>query len=41
MAYINETVFGKIVSEENLTKEDLMTELEKATETARQVADEE
>lgn len=41
MAYLNETVFGRIVSEENLTREDLMTELEKATEIARQVADEE
>lgn len=41
MAYLNETVFGRIVSEENLTREDLMAELEKATEIARQVADEE
>lgn len=40
LSYISNNVFGKVVSEENLTKEDLMTELEKATETARQIAEE-
>lgn len=41
LSYINTTIFGRIVSEEELTKEDLMAELETATDIARQVADEE
>ena len=41
MAYIGETIFGKVVSDEKLTKDDLMAELENATDIARQVADEE
>lgn len=37
--YINENTFNMIVSTEDLTKEDLMAELEKATNTAQQVSE--
>lgn len=37
--YINEVVFGKVVSEKDLTKEDLMEELKTATEKAKQIAE--
>lgn len=36
--YINEVVFNKLVTDKNLTKEQLMEELEKATEQAKQIA---
>lgn len=39
MRYMNEVVFTKLTGEANLTKEDLMTELEKATKASKQVAD--
>ncbi|MBD3948601.1 extracellular solute-binding protein [Tuanshanicoccus lijuaniae] len=35
--YMNETVFGRLVREENLTKEDLMKELEQATQLAQEI----
>ena len=38
MRYMNETVIGRIVREENLTKEDLMQELETATSMAQEIA---
>ena len=38
LAYISNNIFGRIVSEENFSREELMTELEKATEIARQIA---
>ena len=41
MSYVSGTIFPEVVSEENLTKEDLMKELETATDIARQIADEE
>lgn len=37
MRYMNETVFGRIVIDQNLTKEDLMTELEAATQIAQEI----
>lgn len=37
--YINETVFNLVVSTENLTKEQLMKELEKATKMAGQISE--
>lgn len=37
--YINENVFNMVVSTENLTKEQLMPELEKATKMAKQIAE--
>jgi len=40
LSYISNNIFGRIVSEENLAREELMTELEKATEIARQIAQE-
>lgn len=36
--YVNESVFNMVVSVENLTKEQLMPELEKATKMAQQIA---
>ena len=39
LKYLNENVFNMVVSTEDLTKEDLMKELEKATKTAQQVAE--
>jgi len=39
MRYMNEVVFTKLTGEANLTKEDLMAELEKATKASKQVAD--
>lgn len=39
LKYLNENTFNMIVSTEDLTKEDLMGELEKATKTAAQVAE--
>lgn len=39
LKYINENIFNMVVSTEELTKEDLMKELEKATKTAAQVAE--
>ncbi|MCT4781638.1 MULTISPECIES: ABC transporter substrate-binding protein [Exiguobacterium] len=39
MRYMNEVVFTKLTNEPNLTKEDLMKELEKATKASKQVAD--
>jgi len=36
---MNEVVFTKLTGEANLTKEDLMAELEKATKASKQVAD--
>jgi ABC-type glycerol-3-phosphate transport system substrate-binding protein len=38
MRYMNESVFSKLVTTEKFTKEDLMKELEKATEMAKQIA---
>lgn len=38
MRYMNESVFGKLVTTENFTKKDLMKELEKASKTAEQIA---
>lgn len=35
--YMNETVFGRLVREENLTKEDLLLELETATQLAQEI----
>lgn len=37
--YMNETVIGRIVREENLTREELMEELETATGVAQEIAD--
>lgn len=37
--YMNETVFGRLVREENITKEQLMEELEIATKNAQQIAE--
>ncbi|MGK7377475.1 extracellular solute-binding protein [Planococcus sp. 1R117A] len=37
--YVVENVYPKVVGEENMTKETLMSELEKATEQAKQVAE--
>ncbi|GEN50400.1 extracellular solute-binding protein [Alkalibacterium pelagium] len=39
MRYMNETVIGRIVREENLTREELMEELETATGIAEEIAD--
>lgn len=39
LKYLNENVFNMVVSTENLTKEQLMPELEKATEMAKQVSE--
>lgn len=39
LKYLNENVFNMVVSTEELAKEDLMKELEKATKTAMQVAE--
>lgn len=39
MRYMNEVVFTKLSGDSNLTKESLMSELEKATKAAKQVAD--
>lgn len=38
LSYISSSIFGRLVTEENLTKEDIMTELETATEFAKQIA---
>jgi len=38
LRYMNEVVFTKLTSEPNLTKDALMSELEKATEAAKQIA---
>lgn len=38
MRYMNETVFGRLVREENLTMDDLMQELETATQNAKDIA---
>ncbi|MGG3467579.1 hypothetical protein ABES02_08880 [Neobacillus pocheonensis] len=37
MRYMNESVFGKLVTTEKFTKEDLMKELEKATKMSKQI----
>lgn len=39
MRYMNENVFAKVVSEENLDMDTLMKELEEATEIAKQIAE--
>lgn len=39
MRYMNETVFGRLVREENLTMDDLMEELETATQSAQDIAE--
>lgn len=39
MRYMIENVFSMLVTEENLTKEDLMAELQTATDNAQQIAD--
>lgn len=39
MRYMNEVVFTKLTNEPNLTKDALMSELEKATNAAKQIAD--
>lgn len=38
MRYMNEKVFSKVVLTENLSKDELMQELETATENAKQIA---
>jgi len=38
MRYMNESVFSKLVTTEKITKDDLMKELEQATEMAKQIA---
>lgn len=40
LSYINSSVFSRLVTEENITKEDIMEELQRATDIAKQIADE-
>lgn len=39
MKYLNENLFNKVVSTEDLTRDDIMSELEKATKQAEQIAE--